>query len=127
MKRLVGNKFGVSINKSSIKDGSGISRINLLTINQFSEFLKAVHKKQDLELIKSIMACPGEDCTLNKRFKDIQGLYTKTGHLHNTTNLVGYFYDTNNELHSFVIMCNNYYGSHQPYQQLQEKIIRLFK
>jgi len=127
MKRLIGNKLGVSLNKSSINDGSGLSRLNLLTVNQFSEFLKAVYKKQDMELIKSIMACPGDDCTLDKRFKNVDGLYVKTGQLQNITNLVGYFYDANGELHSFVIMCNNYYGSRKPYQQLQEKIVRLFK
>ncbi len=127
MKRLVGNKLGVSLNNSSINDGSGLSRLNLLTVNQFSNFLKAIYKKQDIELIKSIMACPGDDCTLDKRFKGLSGLYVKTGQLQNITNLVGYFYDANGELHSFVIMCNNYYGSRKPYHQLQEKIVRLFK
>ncbi len=125
MKYLVSNKFGVNLTKAEIKDGSGISRLNLISVNQFSNFLNSVAKRDNFSDVKSLMACPGEDGTLLNRFEDIKKLYTKTGTLNAVSALVGYFYNKNDELHSFVIFSNNFYGGCDKYRRLEEDIIRL--
>ncbi|MDP4708846.1 MAG: D-alanyl-D-alanine carboxypeptidase/D-alanyl-D-alanine-endopeptidase [Rickettsiaceae bacterium] len=125
LKNLVKKEFNVDLEKSIIQDGSGISRVNLITINQHSNFLKSVAKKSNFKTITTLMAKSGEDGTLEKRFKDIPKLYAKTGTLGNVSNIIGYFYDTNDDLHSFVIMANNFYGNSAPYRQLEEDIIKL--
>lgn len=125
MKYLVSNKFGVDITKTEIKDGSGISRLNMISVNQFSDFLKVVSKKENFSEVKLLMAYPGEEGTLLNRFKDIKKLYAKTGTLSGVSSLVGYFYDKNDELYSFVIFSNNFYGGHNKYRMLEEDIIKL--
>ena len=125
LKRFVFKKFAVDMTRSALQDGSGISRLNLLTINQFDSFLKAVALKPNFAEVKSIMACPGEECTLRERFKNMPKFYAKTGKLSGVSSLVGYFYDKNNELHSFVIIANNFYGGITRYHKLEEEIIRL--
>jgi len=125
LKHLIKKEFNVDLEKSLIQDGSGISRLNLITVNQHSNFLKRVSKKQNFETIKTLMVQPGKEGTLEKRFKDIPRLYAKTGTLSNVSNIIGYFYDQNDALHSFVIMANNFYGNSTTYRQLEEDIIKL--
>jgi hypothetical protein len=81
--------------------------------------LKSVSKKQNFETIKTLMVQPGKEGTLEKRFKDIPRLYAKTGTLSNVSNIIGYFYDKNNALHSFVIMANNFYGNSPPIPKIR--------
>ncbi|MDC0865034.1 D-alanyl-D-alanine carboxypeptidase/D-alanyl-D-alanine-endopeptidase [Rickettsiaceae bacterium] len=125
MKDLVKRKFGTDLTRSEIIDGSGISRLNLLTVNQFDSFLNFVSQKPNFSKIKSLLATPSEDCTLQDRMDSKMLIYAKTGTLSNVSTLVGYFYNKNNELHSFVIMMNNFCGSNIPYRKLEEQILRL--
>lgn len=126
LKHLIAKKFGVDLRKSEIHDASGISRRNLLTVNQISDFLSAVSKSENFEIVKSLMACPGDECTLRERFKGVKDLYTKTGTLRHVSSLMGYFKDRKGDQHSFVIMANNFYDYNQPYRKLEEEIVRLF-
>ncbi len=124
LKEIVAQKFNVDLTKSDLRDGSGISRQNLLTVNQFDSLLTAVSKSKNFELVKSILAVPSDDSTLQERF-DGYDIYAKTGSLTGVAALVGYFYDSKKELHSFVIMANNFYQNRQLYHKLEEDIIKL--
>lgn len=126
MKHLITKKFNVDFRKSEIHDASGISRLNLLTVEQISDFLDAVYKSKNYEIVKSLMACPGEECTLRERFKGIKNLYTKTGTLRHVSSLIGYFKDKKEEEYSFVIMANNFFSYNEPYRKLEEDIVSLF-
>ena len=68
LKEVVAKKFNVDLTKSDLRDGSGISRQNLLTVSQFDSLLKAVAKSKNFELVKSILAGPGDDSTLHEPF-----------------------------------------------------------
>jgi len=125
LKKLVHEKLGVNLQNSVIKDVSGLSRSNLIAINQFDSLLKQIAKQPNFAEIKGFMAIPGEDGTLQERFNGMKKLYAKTGTLGNVSNIIGYFYDKNNELHSFAIFSNNFYGRRAKYRMLQEDIIRL--
>ena len=126
VKHLIATKFNVDLRRSEIHDASGISRRNLLTVEQISDFLTSVHKSKNYETVKSLMACPGDDCTLRERFKGVKDLYTKTGTLRHVSSLMGYFKDKSGQEHSFVIMANNFYSYNDPYRKLEEEIVRLF-
>jgi len=124
LKEVVAKKFNVDLTKSELRDGSGISRQNLLTVNQFDSLLKAVAKSKNFELVKSILASPGDDSTLHERFENYD-IYAKTGSLTGVSALIGYFYDSKKELHSFVVMANNFYQNRPHYRKLEEDIIKL--
>ena len=126
MKQIISNKFGVDIRRSEIHDASGISRSNLLAVEQISDFLTGVYKSKNYEVVKSLMASPGDKCTLRKRFKGVKGLYVKTGTLRHVSSLVGYFKDKKGQENSFVIMANNFYPYNKQYRNLEESIVRLF-
>jgi D-alanyl-D-alanine carboxypeptidase len=102
--------------------------LNLPPINCKSnlDFLSAASKSKNFETIKSLMSCPGDDCTLRDRFKDVQDLHTKTGTLRHVSSLMGYFKDKKGDQHSFVIMANNFYSYNKPYRELEEEIVRFF-
>jgi D-alanyl-D-alanine carboxypeptidase/D-alanyl-D-alanine-endopeptidase (penicillin-binding protein 4) len=126
IKHLAAKEFGVDLRKAEIHDASGLSRRNLLTVDQFSDFLTAVSNSKNFENVKLIMACPGDDCTLGDRFKGMKDLYAKTGTLRHVSALIGYFKDKKGDSHSFVIMANNFHGYNQPYRKLEEEIVRVF-
>lgn len=122
LKKSIKDKLGVDLTESDLRDASGISRNNLLTVNQFDSFLKNVATKEDMSFIKSIMATPGNG-TLKERFEGVE-LYAKTGHMTGVSALVGYFYNEKKELCSFVILINNSYQKRKLYRQLEEDIIK---
>lgn len=122
LKKSIKDKLGVDLTESDLRDASGVSRNNLLTVNQFDSFLKNVATKEDLSFIKSIMATPGNG-TLRERFEGVD-LYAKTGHMTGVSALIGYFYNAKKELCSFVILINNSYQKRKLYRQLEEDIIK---
>ena len=124
LKEIIKDRFDTDIMASDIRDGSGISRQNLLTVNQFDSFLTAIAKQDNFELIKSILATPDSKSTLQERFENVK-IYAKTGSLTGVSTLVGYFYDDKRRLYSFVIMANNFYKDRSYYRKLQEDIVRL--
>ncbi len=124
LKQYILEKFNVDLANSVIVDGSGLSRYNLLTVEQFDEFLNNLYYSQQFQKIKYMMAYPTEDSTLNGRFQGIN-IFAKTGTMSGISSLVGYVYDKNNVPYSFVIVSNNYLGSKDKYAELEETIIRL--
>jgi D-alanyl-D-alanine carboxypeptidase/D-alanyl-D-alanine-endopeptidase (penicillin-binding protein 4) len=124
LKKIIKKTMNVDLDKSDIKEGAGISRQNLLTINQFDSFLKAVAKSKNFETVKSLLAVPSEESTLKGRFNNID-IYAKTGSLTGVSGLVGYFYNSKGELHSFVIISNNFHQNRLVYNKLEEEIIAL--
>lgn len=121
LKGIIDHSFGVSFAKSNIKDASGLSRLNLISINQASDFLGAVSKKQYFDEVKSLLSNPGDQ--KSNRFKSMDKIYFKTGTLEGVSAVVGYFYNKKEELNSFVIMSNNFFGPSKSYKELEENII----
>ena len=67
LKRLVQKHTGVDITDSLIEDGSGISRVNVLTVSQIDAILQVIAKKPNFSEILSMLATPGEEGTLKNR------------------------------------------------------------
>lgn len=123
LKKLINSNFGVDFLDTTIHDGSGLSRGNIITVDHFSQFLGALSKKDNFADIQSTFSVPGDDGTMKTRLSGQTNIYAKTGTLTNVTALVGYYYNNENELHSFVVVINNYYGSKQKYTDLIDNII----
>lgn len=123
LKRYISEQFKVNLTESVIVDGSGLSRYNMLTVDQFDKFLYNLYKHKNFQSIKSMMACPGKEGTMNERCHELN-IFAKTGTMSGISSLVGYIYDKNNVAYSLVIVSNNYLGGKKKYADLEEKIIR---
>lgn len=124
IKQLAFEKLNVDLNDSVIVDGSGLSRYNLLTVNQFDQFLNNIYNRNDYKIIFSMLAQHDEESTLKGRFLGVN-IFAKTGSMTGVSSLVGYFLDKNNTPYSFVIVSNNFIGGKKKYTDLEEKIVRI--
>lgn len=127
LKQLIKNRFAVDLSDSTIHDGSGLSRGNIMTVEHFNQFLAALSKREDFEELKNMFCVPGGEGTMKNRLNGEANIYAKTGTLTNVTALIGYYYNSQNELHSFVIVINNYFGSKKKYTDLIDDIVRTAK
>ncbi len=124
LKQYLLQNFAINLDKTVIVDGSGMSRYNMFTPGQFDEFLTRIYYDPNFEVIKLMLARPGEIGTLNKRFQGIN-IFAKTGTMSGISSLIGYVFDKNNIPYSFVIVSNNYLGPKLKYAQLEEQIVRI--
>lgn len=123
LKQLANQQFGIDLSQSTIVDGSGLSRYNLLSINQFDDFLSSLYNSPDFERFLPMLATPSKEGTLKKRFKGMK-IFAKTGGMTGVSSIIGYAFDKNNVVYSFIIVANDYYGVKQRYHYLEESIIR---
>ena len=123
LKQLVLQEFNVDLSRSTITDGSGLSLYNMLTVNQFDEFLSSLYNSPKFKTFLPMMAMPGEIGTLKNRFKDTK-IFAKSDSMTGISSLVGYVFDSNNAAYSFVIVSNNFYGSGKKSKELQEAIVK---
>lgn len=123
LKQLVRQEFKVNLDETVIADGSGLSRYNLFTVNQFDQFLTAVYKNNWPNAL-SILPTYNEPTALNNRFKGIK-IFAKTGGMSGVSSLVGYGFDHNNIPYSFVVVSNNYIGPKKKYANLEAAIIKI--
>jgi D-alanyl-D-alanine carboxypeptidase/D-alanyl-D-alanine-endopeptidase (penicillin-binding protein 4) len=72
LKQLATQQFGINLSQSTIVDGSGLSRYNLLSINQFDDFLSSLYNSPDFEKFLPMLATPNKEGTLKKRFNGMK-------------------------------------------------------
>ncbi len=124
LKTLANKYYNTNLKGAHINDGSGLSKSNLLTPNQFSDMLKNIAKDKDFSTIQALMALPGEGA-LKGCFSNTK-IYAKIGTLQGVSTIIGYFYNKRGHLHSFVIMSNNFRTSGAKYKKLEEDILSEF-
>ena len=92
-------------------DGSGLSRYNLFTPEDFIWLLMKMKGEFGMERLKRILPTGGTG-TLSNFFKDANGfLFAKTGTLSGQVALSGYLYTKKNKLLLFSILVSNHNGS----------------
>ncbi|MBS1946792.1 MAG: D-alanyl-D-alanine carboxypeptidase [Bacteroidetes bacterium] len=92
-------------------DGSGLSRFNLFTPQDFIFLLNKMKNEFGLERMKHILPTGGQG-TLGNRYKaDSAYLFAKTGSLSGVAALSGYLVSQKNHLLIFSVLINNYRGS----------------
>ncbi|ACB51129.1 probable D-alanyl-D-alanine carboxypeptidase [Crocosphaera subtropica ATCC 51142] len=102
-------QLGLEANLYHLKDGSGLSRHNLVTPTALVNLLTLMIQTPDAEIYRNSLAVGGINGTLKNRFKDtvMEGkVQAKTGTLSGSSSLSGYIEPANYEQLAFSIMVN---------------------
>ncbi len=118
-------RAGIDEKEISFEDGSGMSRLNLVTPKAVVQLLRFIEKQGQLELFRGFLPVGAEDGTLRNRFdkspkaKAIRG---KTGTLSHVSALGGYADSKRYGTIAFQIVANNY---NAPSQDVRAAIDRI--
>ncbi len=105
-------------------DGSGLSRYNLFTPQDFVTILNKMQNEFGMERIKKIFSTGGIG-TLGKYYKEDSGfIYAKTGSLSGVIALSGYLYTQKGKLLLFSVLINNHRTSSITVRNLIEQFLR---
>ena len=108
-------------------DGSGLSRYNLFTPNDFIYILSKIKNEFGFARIKNILATGGEGTLKNYFKKDAGFIFAKTGTLSNNCALSGYLITKKNKLLIFSVLANNYITGATPVRKAVEKYIEFIR
>ncbi len=117
---------GMANAQSTLADGSGVSRYNLLSASMLTNLL--VYVFQDFSVMPEYLTSlpvAGVDGTLSWRMKESEAegvLRAKTGTMRGITTLAGYAMTADGEILAFAMLMSNYVGSSNPRRALQDKI-----
>lgn len=105
-------------------DGSGLSRYNLFTPEDFVWLLSKMKTEFGMDRLKIILPT-GNEGTLRNYYKDEAGfLFAKTGTLSGHVALSGFLYTRKNKLLVFSILINNHYTSSTAVRRAAESFLR---
>jgi D-alanyl-D-alanine carboxypeptidase/D-alanyl-D-alanine-endopeptidase (penicillin-binding protein 4) len=101
-------RAGISTEQIALHDGSGLSRLDLVTPESTARLLLSLSKMASAELFKQSLPISGRDGTLAGRLKTIvDRVSAKTGSLTYDNSLSGYVTTSRGEHLAFSIMCND--------------------
>jgi D-alanyl-D-alanine carboxypeptidase/D-alanyl-D-alanine-endopeptidase (penicillin-binding protein 4) len=104
-------------------DGSGLSRYNLISPQDFVAVLEKMKNEFDWNRITTILATGG-DGTLGSYYNNYGGkIYAKTGTLSNNVSLSGYIITHKGKQYIFSVMVNNHLTSASRIRRAVEKFI----
>jgi len=99
---------GINTRALAIRDGSGLSRLDLVTPETTARLLAAMANTSSATTFHDSLPISGHDGTLSSRLNKVAGrIIAKTGTLTYTHSLSGYATAQNNETLVFSIMCND--------------------
>lgn len=99
---------GISTRAVAIRDGSGLSRLDLVTPETTARLLLAMTSSRASTDFHNSLPNAGHDGTLGSRLKNLTGrIFAKTGTLTYTHSLSGYATTQRDEVLVFSIMCND--------------------
>ncbi|MGN6292204.1 MAG: D-alanyl-D-alanine carboxypeptidase/D-alanyl-D-alanine-endopeptidase [Chitinophagaceae bacterium] len=108
-------------------DGSGLSRYNLFTPQDFVAILHKMEKEFGMQRIKTILPTGGKG-TISSYYKEDSGyIYAKTGSLSGVVSLSGYLYTSKGRLLIFSVLVNNHNGSAADVRRAVERFVRKFR
>jgi len=107
-------------------DGSGLSRLNLITPRTLTALLLKLHQELPERRLLSLLAAGGGQGTLRKRYHDATGpwVWGKTGTLSNNLNMCGYLRTKSGRLVAFTFMNNNHVVDSYPMRNEVERVLR---
>ncbi|HVG40326.1 MAG TPA: D-alanyl-D-alanine carboxypeptidase, partial [Chitinophagaceae bacterium] len=104
-------------------DGSGLSRYNLFTPQDFVAILNKMRTEFGMERLKVILPT-GNDGTLSNYYKsDSNYIFAKTGTLSGVVALSGFLYTQKNKLLIFSVLVNNHQASATEVRRAVEKFL----
>lgn len=106
-----------------IKDGCGISRNNLVTVDWMSEVLAKIYKNKNFDKFIDNMAQPG-DGTLGSRLYELRGnAWLKTGSLSNVSAIAGYVRSKDGHVYAVAILTQNFNVPQKDVKDFEDEII----
>jgi D-alanyl-D-alanine carboxypeptidase/D-alanyl-D-alanine-endopeptidase (penicillin-binding protein 4) len=105
------SRAGIATNRLALHDGSGLSRLDLVTPETSAQLLISLSKTAVGPVFKESLPISGRDGTLSGRLKTITDkVSAKTGSLTYDNSLSGYLTTSKAGLMAFSIMCNDQTG-----------------
>ncbi|MGZ8842498.1 MAG: D-alanyl-D-alanine carboxypeptidase/D-alanyl-D-alanine endopeptidase [Pyrinomonadaceae bacterium] len=99
---------GIATRAIAIRDGSGLSRLDLVTPEATARLLTAMTSSNGATVFHDSLPVAGRDGTISGRLKSVTGrVFAKTGTLTYTHSLSGYANTPTNEILVFSVMCND--------------------
>lgn len=109
------DRNGVSTDDLAIRDGSGLSRLDLVTPETTARLLVAISRTNSATAFHDSLPVAGRDGTLGPRLvRVIDRVFAKTGTLTYDHSLSGYAVTPENEVLAFSIFCNDASGQGNP-------------
>jgi serine-type D-Ala-D-Ala carboxypeptidase/endopeptidase (penicillin-binding protein 4) len=116
---------GIDPKDISLEDGSGMSRLNLISPKAVVQLLRFIEKQGQLDLFRDFLAIGAEDGTLRNRFDKspkAKAIRAKTGTLSHVSALGGYAESKRYGTIAFQVVANNY---NAPSQEVRTAIDRI--
>ena len=117
--------MGVAENEFVMHDGSGLSRMNLISPNTVGQLLRYMARHRDFQYFYDSLPIAGVDGTLRRRMEmtPAQGkVRAKTGYVSFARNLSGYVQSADGETFIFSILVNNYLHPTPAINLLQDRL-----
>jgi len=112
---------GASTSALAIHDGSGLSRLDLVTPQSAVKLLMAMAKSPQAETFRDSLPIAGRDGTLRGRLLSESGrVVAKTGYLTYAQSLSGYALAAGGDTLVFSIMCNDGTGQSHPVRTIDQ-------
>jgi D-alanyl-D-alanine carboxypeptidase/D-alanyl-D-alanine-endopeptidase (penicillin-binding protein 4) len=121
-------RMGISEHEFIMRDGSGLSRHNLVSPSAVAALLRYMSRHKNFDQFYESLSIAGTDGTLRNRMKGSRAennVRAKTGHVGWVSNLSGYITSLNGEKFIFSILVNNFTIPTKAIHHLQEKICLL--
>jgi D-alanyl-D-alanine carboxypeptidase/D-alanyl-D-alanine-endopeptidase (penicillin-binding protein 4) len=117
-------EVGISTKEYNFTDGSGLSRLTLVTPATITKLLAYMYGSKHREDWVSLLPVAAEDGTLKKRFLASGGgaIHAKTGSLSHVTALSGYMLPSPGRAYAFSIVVNNFNGPSSEVRTVLDKI-----
>ena len=115
----------VNLSGMKLKDGSGLSRKNAISAENFCSLLKHIHRSKLSELFRSTLAVAGNSGTLKNICKGQSAsgrMQAKSGTLSNVKAYAGYVNSKSGSNLAFAIIVNNFEGSRYKLVKKMEEI-----
>jgi len=118
-------RAGIPTSRIALHDGSGLSRLDLVTPESSARLLLSVSRTTAASVFRESLPISGRDGTLGGRLKTIiDRVAAKTGSLTYDDSLSGYLTTADGEFLAFSIMCNDQTG-HSDSTRLIDQIVGL--
>jgi len=107
-------------------DGSGLSRYNLITPNDYVYLLEKIYKEVPEEELFSYLPIGGKRGTIKSWYKNEKPyIFAKTGTLSNNHNLSGFIRTKKGNILIFSYMNNHYQKTHSDIKRDMEKNLKI--
>jgi len=112
---------GIAVDGLEIRDGSGLSRLDLVTPEATARLLAAIASTNSAQVFHDSLPVAGRDGTLRGRLvRQSDRVFAKTGTLTYDHSLSGYAVTPDNEVLAFAIFCNDASGQSNPVRVIDQ-------